>query len=56
MKREPKRPRLKQFLVYLDGVSEVVVEAEDEEDAREKAYMSQKEWHDLNIYQIEEVE
>lgn len=56
MKHKSKRSKLKQFLVYLDGVSEVTVEAEDEEDAKEKACMSPKEWHDLNIYQIEEVE
>lgn len=56
LKREPKRPRLKQFLVYIDGVTEIVVEASSEEEAKEKAYTSPKEWHDLNIYQIEEVE
>ena len=45
----------KQYLVYLSAVCEVLVEAKDEEEAKEKAYARpDKDWHDADAYNVEE--
>ncbi len=45
----------KRYLVYLSAVAEVEVEADNKEEAKEKALNSASslEWHDADAYQIE---
>lgn len=47
----------KNFVVYMDGVCEVTVEAESLEEAKEKALVApNKDWHDASIYKVEDAD